>query len=139
MNALTLVSVSVLALALIAWAVSRAIHSHRARTTFLAETGFVACDDERTEIEQKVTELESNRGYSFAVRKPWRAEAGGKAVYLYTKERRRVSSEVYACEEFLIPYDRTSSEPLVMYVKPSSMGEGLATHLARSIGTAITA
>ncbi len=108
--------------------------SKAARQAKLMALGFQPCDAEADALTHHIEELENNREYQYSIEAPMRAELRGQPVYHYVKSRHRQGS-ITAAEEFLLPLKRPSSQGLVLFVKPTELQAGTATHLIGAIAT----
>ena len=108
--------------------------SKEARRVKLASLGFEPCDSETDTLTERIRELENNRAYRCSIEAPLRATLGGKPVYHYTKSRHRQGWSA-AAEEILLPLERPSSQGLVLFIKPTPLQAGTATHLIGAIAT----
>jgi hypothetical protein len=122
----------VLILGTVLWTIMKATGQGRERQDFVKSKGFVPCDEEKVELESKVASLERNANYHYSIEQPFKASFNGTAVYLYQKNRARANAR-YIVDEFLIPFKRKSPQSFMLYLKPSSLGEGMETKLLRSI------
>jgi len=116
------------------WAMIKHGENRKERIRFLTNAGFVACEKEKESLAEKVRLLENNQEYSYSIRAPMKCRHDDAEVYYYSKSRRR-GGDVHAAQEFLLTVKRTSTLPFQVYLKPSSIKEGMATKLLRSTAT----
>lgn len=120
--------------------VSLGIRAHRdkqqTKNTELQRIGFSLCVDRKGWLEETITAMERNKGYRYEVRNPRRL-TGAREVYYYTKIRHGDDSDhhPFVEEAILFPLKRASTEGLLLVVKPSAVGPGLATRIIRSVAT----
>jgi len=119
---------------LIVWGMVKRGKKDKVLKNHLARLGFVPCDEEAEALAEKVTLLENNSEYAYSIRKPMKVSVGDTHVYFYTKDRRR-SGDLDVSEEFFLTLKRKKSLPFQIYLKPSSVKEGMATDLLRSVTT----
>ena len=125
----------VLAIAsLIIWSMVKHCKKQKALKKLLGNIGFVPCNEEKKFLAEKVTFIENNSEYTYSVRKPMKVSQGDTHVYFYIKERRR-SDDLDVSEEFLFTVERNRKLPFTIYLKPTSLKEGMATKLIRSVVT----
>jgi len=132
-----LIGFSFLMLAIIGLLVwSMLAHSKKAKALkdFLANTGFVPCKEEKKALAEKVTLIENNSEYAYSVRNPMKVSQGDTDIYFYTKDKRR-SGNLHVSEEFLLTINRKTNLPFQIYLKPTSVKEGMGTNLLRSVTT----
>ena len=120
--------------ALIVWGMVKHGKKEKALKNFLANAGFVPCKKEKKALADKVTLLENNSEYAYSVRKPMKVSRGDTNVYFYTKDRRR-RGDLHVYEEFLLTINRKTNLPFQVYLKPTSLPEGMVTKLLRSVTT----
>jgi hypothetical protein len=129
------VSLLVLAIAgLIIWSMVKHSKKRKALKNLLFNIGFAPCDEEKKALAEKVTFIENNSEYTYSVRKPMKVSQGDTHVYFYIKERRR-SGDLDVSEEFLFTVELNRNLPFTIYLKPTSLQEGLGTKLIRSVVT----
>lgn len=116
--------------------IARTVRTSRAHRATLERLGFVPCEAERDALRERIERLENNAGYRYTIERPVRALLERDPVYFYRKLRRRGQSNAFATDEFLVPLRRPRPDPLVLYLKPSSLTEGLSTRLIRRLATA---
>jgi len=137
MTGIELLGISLLVLAiagLIIWSMVKHSKKQNALKILLGNIGFSPCDEEKKALAEKVTFIENNSEYTYSVRKPMKVSQGDTHVYFYTKERRR-SGDLDVSEEFLFTVERNKSLPFTIYLKPTSLKEGIGTKLIRSVVT----
>ena len=129
------ISLLVLAIAgLIIWSMVKHGKKQMALKNFLDNIGFAPCKEEKKALAEKVTFIENNSEYTYSVRKPMKVSQGDNHVYFYIKERRR-SGDLDVSEEFLFTVERNKNLPFIIYLKPTSLKEGIGTKLIRSVVT----
>ena len=129
------ISLLVLAIAgLIIWSMVKHGKKQMALKNFLDNIGFAPCKEEKKALAEKVTFIENNSEYTYSVRKPMKVSQGDNHVYFYIKERRR-SGDLEVSEEFLFTVERNKNLPFIIYLKPTSLKEGIGTKLIRSVVT----
>ena len=134
-NELIWFSLLILAIvSLIIWSMAKHGKKEKALKNFLAGIGFIPCNKEEKALAEKVTFIENNSEYAYSVRKPMKVSQEDIHVYFYIKERRR-SGDLHVSEEFLLTVNRQTSRPFQIYLKPTSLKEGMATNLLRSVTT----
>ncbi len=74
---------------LVLWALLKDRASSASLARELSELGFRPCGPESRALAERVTRLENNSEYRYKVQAPLCLSLGEKAVYHYTKERRR--------------------------------------------------
>jgi hypothetical protein len=126
------VGFGVLVLAAVSWTIMKAARQGNERQDFLKNKGFVPCNEEKADLESKVTSLERNADYHYSVKQPFKASFNGTAVYFYQKNRRRTNRR-HIVDEFLIPFKRRTNQSFMLYLKPSSLGQGMGINLLRSL------
>ena len=119
---------------LLIWGMLKHGKKENALKNFLTNAGFVPCDKEQKALAEKVTFLENNSEYVYSVRKPMKVSQRDTHVYFYTKDRRR-TGDLHVSEDFLLTVNRKTSLPFQIYLKPTSLKEGMATNLLRSVTT----
>lgn len=137
MTGIELLGVSLLVLAiagLIIWSMVKHSKKQKALKDLLGNIGFATCNEEKKALAEKVTFIENNSEYTYSVRKPMKVSQGDTHVYFYIKERRR-SGDLDMSEEFLFTVERNRKLPFTIYLKPTSLKEGIGTKLIRSIVT----
>ena len=137
MTGTALIGFSFLMLAIISllvWGMVKHGKKENALKNFLANAGFVPCKEEKKALAEKVTLIENNSEYAYSVRNPMKVLQGDTDVYFYTKDKRR-SGNLHAFEEFLLTINRKTRLPFQIYLKPTSLKEGMATNLLRSVTT----
>lgn len=124
------------AIILMGWGVRVHREKQQARETELRRLGFRPCLEKKSWLEETITAMERNEGYRYEVSDPRRL-AGGREVYYYTKIRHgnSVGDDAFIEEDILFPFQRPSTQGLVLVVKPSSIGPGLATRLLSQVAT----
>jgi hypothetical protein len=128
-------SLLILAIAgLIIWSMVKHNKKQKALKNLLGNIGFAPCNEEKKALAEKVTFIENNSEYTYSVRKPMKVSQGDIHVYFYTKERRR-SGDYDVSEEFLFTVERNKNLPFIIYLKPTSLKEGIGTKLIRSVVT----
>jgi len=128
-------SLLVLAIAsMIIWSIVKHSKKQKALKNLLGNIGFAPCNEEQKALAEKVTFIENNSEYTYSVRKPMKVLQGDTHVYFYNKERRR-SGDYDVSEEFLFTVERNRKLPFIIYLKPASLKEGIATKLIRSVVT----
>jgi hypothetical protein len=113
----------------------RAHHAKReAHKQELQRLGFFACADRKAWLEQTIAAVENNKEYRYEVRDPARL-TGDREIYYYTKVRHGSDDrdQPLAEEEILFRTKQPAAQPVLMVVKPSSIGSGLATRILRSV------
>jgi len=129
------ISLLVLAIAgLIIWSMVKHSKKQKVMKSLLLNIGFAPCDEEKKALAEKVTFIENNSEYTYSVRKPMEVSQGNTHVYFYIKERRR-SGDLDVSEEFLFTVERNKKLPFTIYLKPTSLAEGIGTKLIRSVVT----
>jgi hypothetical protein len=116
---------------LIVWGMVKHARKDKERNMFLANAGFTACEEEKKALAKKISLLENNSEYTYSVRAPMKLRQGGIDVYFYTKDRRR-HGDLYVAYEFLFTANRKANVPFQVYLKPSSIKEGVATKLMQA-------
>ncbi len=125
----------VVAIALVAWGIRSHREKQEARRAEMERLGFHPCPDRKSWLEETITAIERNKGYRYEVRDPRRL-AGDTPIYLYTKVRHdHPDDDAYAEEEILFPLKRSSPAGVVLVVKPSSVGPGLASRMMGAVAT----
>jgi len=119
---------------LLIWGMVKHGKKEKALKNLLTNAGFVPCDKEKKALAEKVTFLENNSEYVCSVRKPMKLIQGDTHVYFYTKDRRR-RGNLHVSQDFLLTVNRKTSLPFQIYLKPTSLKEGMATNLLRSVTT----
>jgi hypothetical protein len=128
-------SLLILAIAgLIIWSMVKHGKKQKALKNLLDNIGFAPCNEETKALAEKITFIENNSEYTYSVKKPMKVSQGDAHVYFYIKERRR-SGDLDVSEEFLFTVERNKSLPFIIYLKPTSLKEGMATKLIRSVVT----
>lgn len=127
----------VLAFILITWGIRVSRARRQAKETELQRLGFTPCAERKGWLEETVTAMERNEGYRYEVRNP-RQLTGAREVYFFQKRRHGNDSddEAYDEEAILFPLKRPSTQGLLLVVKPSSIGPGLASRVLTSMATA---
>jgi hypothetical protein len=127
----------VLAFILITWGVRVSRARRQAKDTELQRLGFTPCTERKGWLEETVAAVERNQGYRYEVRNPRRL-AGSHEVFYCTTIRHGNRSEdtAFVEEVILLPLKRSSSDGLLLLVKPSSIGPGLASRVLSSVATA---
>jgi hypothetical protein len=134
MQLLPIITVAAIALVLILVLVWRVRGGGGARAVQLAQLGFVPCDaEEQAIIQERVAWLESNPYDDCRLQELQRASLEGETVYHYLKSRRRSGNDPLASEEILLPLHRPSEEGLLLFIKPGTVGAGLATTLLQAV------
>jgi hypothetical protein len=102
----------------------------------LQRLGFFACADRKGWLEQTITAIENNQGYRYEVRDPTRL-TGDHELFYYTKVRHtgRPREDAHVEEEILFRLKQPPKQPLLIIVKPSAVGPGMATRILRSVAT----
>lgn len=96
--------------------------------------GFQACPEEAAKIQEIVTRIEGNPKYLYRIEKPQRR--GSEPVYFYVKRRDAQDQEhAIAEEEILFPLKRRTAAGLLLVVKPSALGSGIASKMIGSLAT----
>lgn len=121
-------------LGLIAWLVLKKRSANAALARKLELMGFAPCPAESDRLVEKITRLENNAEYRYRVENPMKGSAGGNPVYFYRKCRHR-QGHVVTADEFLFPRQRPSKEGLLLFVKPTGLPAGTATHLIGAVAT----
>jgi hypothetical protein len=137
MTGAELIGFSLLILAIVSlliWGMVKHSKNEKALKNLLANVGFAPCNKEKKALAEKVTFLENNSEYAYSVRKPMKVSQGDTHVYFYTKDRRR-RNNLHVSEDFLLTVNRKKSLPFQIYLKPTSLKEGMATNLLRSVTT----
>jgi len=67
----------------------------------LEQLGFVPCPDKKNWLEETITRIENNRGFSYEVRDPKRLP-GEPSVYHYIKMRHKYHDEAAVAEEEIL-------------------------------------
>lgn len=137
MAGIELLGFSLLVLAIAGLVVlSMAKHSkkEKALKNLLRNIGFAPCDEEKKDLAEQVTFIENNSEYTYSIRKPMKVLHGDTHVYFYIKDRRR-SGHLDVSEEFLFTVERNRKLPFTIYLKPTSLKEGLGTKFIRSVVT----
>lgn len=119
---------------LIVWGTVKHSKRDKAQKILLAKLGFAPCNKEIEVLTEKITLLENNSEFAYSVRNPMKASQGDTHVYFLTKDRRR-KGNLIVFEDFLLTINRRTSLPFQIYLKPSSVKEGMATKLLRSTTT----
>jgi hypothetical protein len=119
---------------LVLWVLRKDRASRAERGRELSELGFRPCGPESHTLVERVTRLENNSEYRYKVQAPLCLSLGEKAVYHYTKERRR-QGNIVAVEELLFPLERPAPDGLVLFYKPSSLRRGTTTTLISHVAT----
>ena len=119
---------------LLIWGMVKHGKKEKALKNLLTNAGFVPCDKEKKALAEKVTFLENNSEYVYSVRKPMKLIQGDTHVHFYTKDRRR-RGNLHVSQDFLLTVNRKTSLPFQIYLKPTSLKEGMATNLLRSVTT----
>jgi hypothetical protein len=133
---LVIAAVVLAVVALAAWVFAAHRKRQRALSELLDRLGFRPCPDEKGALESLVNRLVNDRDHSYEVEQPRRLH-GEPAVYYYVKVRDRGRSEDQrdAGDELLFRVRRRSSAGLVLVVKPSSLGPGIATRMLGALAT----
>lgn len=137
MTGTELIGFSLLILAIVGlliWGTVKHSKKEKALKVLLANVGFAPCNKEKKALSEKVTLLENNSEYAYSVRKPMKVSQGDAHVYFYIKDRRR-RGDLDVFEEFLLTINRKTRLPFQIYLKPTSLKEGMATKLLRSVTT----
>ena len=132
-----LIGLSLLMLAitgLLIWGTIKNSKKEKALKKLLTNIGFVSCDKEKKALAEKITLLENNSEYAYSVRKPMKVTQGDSHIYFYIKDRRR-RGDLDVSEEFLFTINRKTNLPFQIYLKPTSLEEGMTTRLLRSVTT----
>jgi len=132
-----LIGFSLLILAIVGlliWGTVKHSKKEKALKNLLANVGFAPCNKEKKALAEKVKLLENNSEYAYSVRKPMKVSQGDTHVYFYIKDRRR-RGDLDVFEEFLLTIKRKKSLSFQIYLKPTSLKEGMATKLLRSVAT----
>jgi hypothetical protein len=126
----------VLAFVLVSWGVRVHLARQQARNTELQRLGFTPCADRKGWLEETITAMERNQGYRYEVREPRRL-AGAREVYYFKSRRHGNDSDDEAFDEeaILFPLKRPSTQGLLLAVKPSSIGPGLASRVLTAVAT----
>ncbi len=119
---------------LILWILLKDRTSAAKRARELSELGFRPCGPEAHALAERVSRLENNSEYRYEVQAPLCLSLGEKAVYQYTKERRR-QGHVVAVQELLLSLERPAPDGLVLFYKPSSLRRGTTTTLISHLAT----
>ncbi len=121
-NALVLVGVGLVAVALAAWVFTAHRKRQKGQEELLDRVGFKPCPEEQGMLEPLVNPLVNDRNHHYEVELPRRLQ-GEPAIYHYVKvrDRRRSSDERDAGEELLFRVRRRSDSGVVLVVKPSSL------------------
>jgi hypothetical protein len=98
--------------------------------------GFFPCPEQKKWLEETVAAMERNHGYRYEVRNPTRL-SGDSEVYSFTRIRHGNDSDdsAFVEETILFPHKRASALGLLLIVKPSAVGPGLATRILKSVAT----
>ncbi|HSQ59636.1 MAG TPA: hypothetical protein VLT84_04305 [Acidobacteriota bacterium] len=134
---LVYVAITIVA-ALVVVFIIRAIQSQGAASVALKQStaalGFQPCPDEKGRLEEIVAKLEGNPQFRYQVEKPQRR--GNDSIYFYVK-RRDAHDEQHSIaeEEFLFPLKRRTAAGLMLVVKPTAIGSGLASKMLGSLAT----
>jgi hypothetical protein len=125
--------IGVVALALLIGSFVRQHARNQTQKTELQQLGFQPCAEQKAWLEEAVTRMEQNRRHRYEVRDPRRLP-GEPAVYFYVKVRSGSGDEPsVAEEEILFPLKRPPTAALLLAVKPSSIGPGLATRMLAAL------
>lgn len=126
----------VLAFILVTWGVRAHRDKQQAKNTELQRIGFSPCPDRKKWLEETVTAMERNEGYRYEVRDPRRL-AGSRDVYYFKKIRHGNDSDDLPFDEeaILFPLKRASTQGLLLMVKPSAIGPGVASRVLSSVAT----
>jgi len=137
MTGTELIGFSLLILAIVGlliWGTVKYSKKEKVLKNLLANVGFTPCNKEKKVLAEKVTLHENNSEYAYSVRKPMKVSQGDTHIYFYIKDRRR-RGDLDVFEEFLLTINRKTSLPFQIYLKPTSLKEGMATKLLRSVTT----
>ena len=137
MTGTELIGFSLLILAIVGlliWGTVKHSNKEKALKNFLDNVGFAPCNKEKKALSEKVRLIENNSEYAYSVRKPMKIPQGDHHVYFYIKDRRR-RGNLDVFEEFLLMIKRKTSLSFQIYLKPTSLKEGMATNLLRSVAT----
>ena len=123
----------VLAVVLIMNSVRRARARLEQQRQLLVQSGYRQCDPtEARRLEGLVRTLHGDN--DLHVRRPWKRGQDDDTVYWYevstesSHDHHRVASD-----EFLCTLRRSSRAPLVLFLKPAGMGEGIGASLVRQV------
>jgi hypothetical protein len=123
--------------ALAVWTFTAHRKQQKALQGLLDRLGFTPCPNEKAALEALVKRLVNDRDHQYEVEQPRRLQ-GEPAVYYYVKVRDsdRTEKERDAGDELLFRVRRRSNAGLVLVVKPSSIGPGVASRLLSAVATA---
>jgi hypothetical protein len=129
------VVVVTLAVGLILWGAINQGTRRKALASALQQLGFLPCPERKAWLEETINRLQGIGDYPYIVQNPRRLP-GNLEVYYYVKFRplpRHQSASPQ--EELMFPLKRASTAPLVLTVKPSSVKEGVAGTIMKTLLT----
>jgi hypothetical protein len=121
---------------LIVFALSRVNKLKTDRATFLAQNGFVSCDDHEQYL-QEMSHLLSgdvpNNLQDYVASQAMVNRSSGEDVFYFWLQRRRSSENDENGEFFLFPFQRKSEEPVTVYLSPKAVPAGMEKFLGNMI------
>jgi len=129
-QALALVGVVVVAIALAAWVVTAHRRRQRELRELLERVGFKPCPGERGTLEALVIRVVNDKDHRYQVEEPQRlAEEPPVYYYVKVRDRQGTDNERDAGQELLFRMRRRAPAASLLFVKPSSLSPGIATRL----------
>jgi hypothetical protein len=126
-----------LAIILVGWGVRVSRARRQAKDTELQRLGLTPCPERKGWLEETITAMERNEGYRYEVRNPRRLTGAREVFHCETRRHGNdTEDDAFDEEAILFPLKRPSTHGLLLIVKPSSIGPGLASRVLSSVATA---